>query len=105
MLQTSTGVEYLLTQMIRTILDHIAGVDVLASKKHIRRTVPQSDNLMCETAHWDTERASQTEISQLQLTLVVDEQILRLQVSVKDFVAVTKRHTIKQLVQERLQAK
>jgi hypothetical protein len=44
---------------------------------------------MCVCAEWDTERTSKTEVSNLQVALIVDEQILRLQVSVQDAMRVT----------------
>ena len=41
-------------------------------------------HLIRECIHWYTERSGQTKITQLQLPLPVDQQILRLEIAVKD---------------------
>ena len=60
---------------------------------------------MSKVLHGDTEGASKTEIGQFEDTLSVDEQVLRLEITMEDLVLVTLGNTIQQLVQERLQIK
>ena len=71
---------------------------VLGTKEDVRGTVPQSDDLVREVLHWDAKGASQTEISQFQKALAIDEQILRLQISMQHLVSMALLYSIQQLV-------
>jgi hypothetical protein len=52
------------------------------------------------SAERNTESASQTEIGQLQVALLVDEQVLRLQVTVQDTVGVAVARALEKLQSE-----
>ena len=58
--------------------------------------------LMCVSSEWNTKSSCQAEISQLQIPLFVNEQILWLQVPMKDPVTVAISHTIHELAHETL---
>lgn len=53
----------------------------------------------------DTKRPGQTEITNLEITSFVDQQILRFEISVKDTAAVAKVKTFDELVREFLSRK
>ena len=54
---------------------------------------------MSEVFNGDAESAGKTEICQLQQTFSVNEQVLRLQVSVEHFVSVALFDTVQKLIQ------
>lgn len=53
-------------------------------------------------SQWNTERSCETEIGKLKVSITVDEQVLGLQVAVKDAVAVAVSDTLAQLAHELL---
>lgn len=61
--------------------------------------------LMCVCADRHPEGSCQAKVSQLDLTLGVDEEILRLQVPMKNPVRVAEGQTLQQLVKITLQTK
>ncbi|KAH3668729.1 hypothetical protein OGAPHI_002483 [Ogataea philodendri] len=62
---------------------HIHACRVLfTTKQDLWTSVPQSDNLVSVRTQRDAKRSGKTEISNLEVTFLVDQQILRLQVSV-----------------------
>ena len=65
-----------------------AGVVGPAAQEDVRRAIPQGDDLVGEGVDGDAERAGETEIRQLQLAFVVDQQVLGLEVSMQDAVLV-----------------
>lgn len=71
-----------------------------ASQQDIGGTIPQGDNFVGEGVDRDTESTGETKISQLELTAVVDQKVLGLQITVKDAVVVAEGNTAKQLVHE-----
>ena len=77
---------------------HVDTSGVLAAtEQNFGRAVPESDDLVSVGAERDAEGASETEIGQLQVTLLVDEQVLRLQVTVEDAVGVAVASAFEQL--------
>ena len=76
---------------------------VFGAKQDIGCTVPQSDDLVSEVLDRDAEGASETEICQLQQTFSVDEQVLRLEVSMEHFVPMTLLYSVQELIQVFLQ--
>lgn len=50
--------------------------------------------------HGNTERSGKSEISELEIVMTVDEQILRLEISVEDPVRMTVKQTRVQLISE-----
>ena len=63
-------------------------------------TLTPAAHLSWVTANGDPKGASQTEISQFQLPIPVDEQVLRLQVPVQHVSAVTEAQAFQQLEEE-----
>ena len=64
---------------------YVDGCIVLCGpEQDVGGSVPQSDDLVGVGLGWHTFGTSQSEVGQLQLALVVDEQVLRLQVAVQD---------------------
>ena len=59
-----------------------AGIISAAAEKDVRCTVPEGDDFVGEGVDRDAIGASKAEITQLQLTFVVDEKVLRFQVAV-----------------------
>ena len=57
-------------------------------------------HLVRESVHRDTKRPRQTEVTQLELALAIDEQVLWLEISMEDLVLVTKGGPLEELVHE-----
>ena len=57
---------------------------------------------MSQCLNWSVECSSQTKICQLDNSIVLDQQVLRLQVSVQDSMAVTKVNSIAELIHHTL---
>jgi len=58
---------------------------MLLAQKNFWASVPKSDDLMCVSFDWEAKCPSQTEISKLANgSIIADEQVLWLQVSVKN---------------------
>lgn len=87
------------------------------TEEYVRRTIPERHHLFCtiklclrrrasgtylvrECVHRHAESPSQTEISQLQLSFTIDQEILRFQVSVQYAILVAERCTLQELVHE-----
>lgn len=64
--------------------------------------MPCSSYLVGVCAEWDTKSAGQTKIRELEIGVLVDEQILRFQVTVKNAVCVAVSHSLAQLHHELL---
>lgn len=77
-------------------------VIILRAHKNVGRAIPQRHDLMREVLDWDAESARQTKVGQLKNVVFVDEQVLRLEISMKYFVLVAFGGARKQLVQIRL---
>lgn len=77
------------------------GVVVLGAHEDIWSSVPKGDYLMGEVFHRNSKGTSQPEICQLQNTLAIDEQVLRLQISMEYLVLVALGSSVEQLIQER----
>lgn len=73
-----------------------------ATKQNFRSAVPKSDNLVGVGAQRNTKGAGQTEISKLQVTVAVNQQVLRLEIAVQDAVTVAVTNTLAQLAHELL---
>lgn len=61
-------------------------------------SVPESDNFMSVSLDWETKGSSQSEICQLNVTVLVNEQVLRFEVSVHDSVSVAVGSSLQNLV-------
>ena len=82
---------------------HVDTSGVLATtEKDLRCAVPESDDLVGVSAERNTKGASQTKIGQLQVALLVDEQVLRLQVTVQDAVGMAVARALEELESELL---
>lgn len=82
---------------------HVNTRRVLTStQQNLWRAIPQSDNLVRVCAQGDAERAGKTEISQLEVSLAVDEEVLGLEIAVQNAVAMAVAHAVAQLVHELL---
>jgi hypothetical protein len=82
---------------------HVNTSGVLAAtKQNFRRAVPEGDNFVGVSAERDTKSASKTEIGKLQVALLVDEQVLRLEITVQDAVGVAVACTLEKLESELL---
>lgn len=57
-----------------------------SAEENLGGTVPQSDDLMGVCANWDAEGAGKTEVGELHGSRLVDEKVLRLEVTVEDTV-------------------
>jgi hypothetical protein len=85
---------------------HVDTSGVLATaEKDLRCAVPQSDDFVCVGTERDTECAGQAEIRQLQVALLVDEQVLRFEVTVQDAVGVAVAGSLEELEREFLDLK
>mmetsp|Transcript_5011 Transcript_5011/g.8544 ORF Transcript_5011/g.8544 Transcript_5011/m.8544 type:complete len:261 (-) Transcript_5011:25-807(-) len=78
------------------------GVVVFRAHEDVGGPVPEGHDLVGEVLHGDAESSSQAEVSQLEHSLPVDEQVLGLEVSVQHLVLVALGDSIKQLVKEGL---
>ena len=78
-----------------------AGVISSATKQDIRSTIPQGYNFVGESVDRNTKSSGKTKISEFELTFIVDEEILRFQVPVKNAVFVAKGDPLEQLMHER----
>ena len=67
------------------------------TEQNFGRAVPESDDLVSVSAERNTECAGQTKIGQLQVAFLVDEQVLRLQVTVQDTVGVAVARAFEEL--------
>lgn len=82
---------------------HVDAGGVLATtEENFRGAVPESDDFVGVGAKRHTESASETEISQLEVALLVDEQVLWLQVTVQNAVGVAVAGALQQLQSELL---
>lgn len=82
---------------------HVDTSGVLAAtEQNFGRAVPESDDLVGVSAERNTKGASQTKIGQLQVALLVDEQVLRLQVTVQDAVGMAVARALEELESELL---
>jgi hypothetical protein len=79
-----------------------AGGVLPTSQQNLWRAVPQCDDLVRVCAQRDTERARETEIGELKVEVVVDEEVLRLQVAVQNAVSMAVTHALGQLHHELL---
>mmetsp|Transcript_19614 Transcript_19614/g.42331 ORF Transcript_19614/g.42331 Transcript_19614/m.42331 type:complete len:213 (-) Transcript_19614:268-906(-) len=70
--------------------------------EHVGRAVPQRHHLVCVAPHRDAEGPREAEVGKLQLSLLVDEEVLRLQVAVEHAPLVAKLDAAQQLVERRL---
>lgn len=77
---------------------HVDTSGVLTTtEQNFWRAVPESDDLVSVSAERNTECAGQTKIGQLQVAFLVDEQVLRLQVTVQDTVGVAVARALEEL--------
>ena len=67
----------------------------LISKQNFRCTIPQSNNFMTVWTQRNAESASKTKISELEKTICINKQILRLQVTMKNAMTVAISKSIK----------
>lgn len=82
---------------------HVDTSGVLATtEQNFGRAVPESDDLVGVSAERNTEGASQTEICQLQVAFLVDEQVLWLQVTVENAVGMAVARALEELKSELL---
>jgi hypothetical protein len=81
---------------------HGAGV-LTSAQENLWGTIPERHNLVRVHAHGYTESASKTEIGNLEGTVAINQQILRLEVAVDDTVGVAECHTTAKLEHVALQ--
>jgi len=82
---------------------HVDTSGVLAAtEQNFGRAVPESDDLVSVSAERNTKGAGQTKIGQLQVALLVDEQVLRLEITVKNAVGVAVARALEELKSELL---
>ena len=62
---------------------------LLGPKQDLRSTVPQRNHLMSVRFNWKPERSRQTKICQLHISVFINQQILRFQISVHNSMSVT----------------
>lgn len=78
------------------------GVVSARAQQDVRGTVPECDDLVTESVDGNAESACKTKVSELELTLVVDQQVLRLEIAMEDSVIMAEGDTAEQLVHEGL---
>lgn len=59
------------------------------AEQHVRWPVPKGDHFGRKTSHRDSKGSSQPKVGQLELATLVDQKVLRLQVSMQHVVATT----------------
>lgn len=80
---------------------HVDARRVLAAaEENLGGAVPERDDLVGVGAQGDAKGAGETEISELQVAVAVDEQVLRLEVAVEHTVAVAVADALAQLAHE-----
>lgn len=77
-----------------------AGAIGTGSKKHVWSAIPEGYDLIGECIHWNAKGASESEVGKFELSLVVDEQVLRLQIPVQNPILVTELDSLQDLVHE-----
>lgn len=81
----------------------VDGRGVLArAHEHVGGTVPQGDDLVRVRADGNAESTGKTEVSKLELALLVDEEVLGLEVTVEDTVVVAEGDAAEELEEEGL---
>ena len=75
---------------------------MLLAEENFRGSVPESNNFVSVSLNWKTESASKTEISKLNHSILVNQQVLWLQISVHHTVSVAVSGTLKNLISETL---
>lgn len=70
-----------------------------ASHQDLWRSVPESDDFMCVGSDRETDAASKTEISQFDVSLRVNQQVLWFEITMKDTMSMTVSDPLKQLPQ------
>lgn len=70
----------------------------LTTKKNLRGAIPESNDFVCVDANGNTERASKTEISQLDGAVVIEQKILWLQIAMNDSPLVAENDCVCDLV-------
>jgi hypothetical protein len=77
-----------------------AGVVGAAAEEDVRGSIPEGYDLVGECVDGDSEGSGETEIGELELAFVVDEEILRLEIAVEDSVRVAEVDALEELVHE-----
>ena len=77
-----------------------AGVVGARAEEDIRGAVPEGDDFVGEGVDGDAEGAGEAEVGEFELAFVIDEEVLRLQVSVEDAVVVAEGDALEELVHE-----
>eukprot|EP00618_Florenciella_parvula_P002231 CAMPEP_0119499670 /NCGR_PEP_ID=MMETSP1344-20130328/22058_1 /TAXON_ID=236787 /ORGANISM="Florenciella parvula, Strain CCMP2471" /LENGTH=289 /DNA_ID=CAMNT_0007535685 /DNA_START=389 /DNA_END=1256 /DNA_ORIENTATION=+ len=72
------------------------------AEEDLGRTVPEGHHLVSERADRRAERARQPEVGELEGAIRLDEEVLRLEVTVHDTTGVAEREAAEDLVRERL---
>lgn len=62
-------------------------------------------NLVGVGPHWNTERTSETKVRKLEVIMLIDEQVLRFQITMENSMRMTIEQSRVELVQEFLQEK
>lgn len=70
------------------------------SEKDLRTAVPQGDDLVGQLGEGDREAAGESEVGDFEVSVLVDEDVLRLQVAVDDAVRVADEQSGEDLLQE-----
>ncbi len=77
-----------------------AGVVGARAEEDVRGAVPEGDDFVGEGVDGDAEGAGEAEVGEFELAFVIDEEVLRLQVSVEDAVVVAEGDALEELVHE-----
>ena len=67
------------------------------AQQDLGSSVPESDHLMRVHSHWDSECSGQTKVRDLDASVLVDQQVLRLHVAMKNSSLVTEQDALQQL--------
>ena len=79
-----------------------AGVIGAGAEEYVWRAVPERDDLVRKRIHGDAEGSREAEVGELELALVVDEEVLRLEVAVEDAVLMAEGDTHQELLHKAL---
>lgn len=68
------------------------------AEEDLRSSVPESNNFMSVGFHWEAKGSCKTEVSKLDVAVLIDKKVLRLQVSVHDSVGMAVGCSLEDLV-------
>lgn len=72
------------------------------TEKNFRSSVPKGNYFMSISFHWETKGSCETEISKLNVAVLINQEILRLKISVHNSVSVAISSSLQNLISETL---